>query len=144
MINQCSEIKAIRKYLGLEIKEAAAIVKYTIRSWQYWEKGEKIAPGNVILLLDCLCVFVRNMVEIAESETHKSIPYFLEYADFCEQFPNPTLYKWQIWQRILGLIRINGHCEELTNTGKIDNNSKLFIEFNQYFKNNHTYNHINS
>lgn len=135
-INQCSEIQAIRKYLGLEIKEVSKLVGYTTRSWQYWEKGEQIAPQEVLHLLDRLCVFMRKMLTIIQTNQYQSLPYYLDYLDFCKNFPNPTKSQWQIWQKITALSRVNLYCYELTNSGEIDKQSTLYIEFNHYFSEN--------
>lgn len=137
MIDQCSEVQAIRKFLGLEIKEAAALVGYSVRSWQYWEKGEQIAPQEILQFLDCFCSFTKNMLELTATANFKSLPYFIKYEEFCSAFPfSPTKYKWQLWQRIVGLARINHHCEELTNSGAIDEESQLYKRFNEYFISN--------
>lgn len=134
LLNQSSEIQAMRKYLGLETKEAAELVSKSVRSWQYWEKGVNVAPSEVLHLMDSFCGLVQTAVDIAKDDDLTVIPYFIEYQDFAESFPDARPYKWQLWQRITGLIRINKYCNELSNDGVINIKWRFANHFIDYLK----------
>lgn len=134
LINQSSEVQAMRKFLGLETREASELVGFSMRSWQYWERGMKVAPQEVLHLLDSFCNLVKETVEIAKDEDLSNLPYFLEYEEFEKNIPNPTKFKWQLWQRIVGLIRINRYCSALENSGSIKISWKFAHHFINYFE----------
>lgn len=133
-INQASEIQAMRRYLNLDVTEIAEYVGITPRYWRYFESCEKRPSQSILHLLDRLCDFVNRTVENFPV-TQQSLPYYLSYEDFCQNISNPTAYKWQVWQRITGLLKIQKKCGGLTNNGSLPEDSQLLLSFQNFFSN---------
>lgn len=136
-IDQCSEIQAMRKYLGLDIKEAAELIGYSVRYWQYWENGTKKAPQQALHYLDRLCLFIGDLKQkYNNSKPFKSLPYYLSFEDFQESgFPNPTRYQWQIWQSLTGMLKVEKKVVTLTKSGYFKKSESIFKDFLDFFSN---------
>lgn len=68
-------LQALRRLLFFSVGEAAAWVAagperpdgVSERSWQFWERGERTIPADVIATLQRLCVWRRQALEEGES-----------------------------------------------------------------------------
>lgn len=135
-VDQCSEIQAMRKYLGLDIKEASNLIGYSVRYWQYWENGTKKVPQQVLHYLDRLCFFIRDIANSVDNiKPIKRLPYYLTFEDFEDSgFPEPTRYKWQLWQSLVAILKVDKKVMVLTKSGDFKKNETIYKNFLAFFQ----------
>lgn len=132
--NQCAEIVVIRKHLGLEVREAAELLNISIRYWQYFETGERIAPMEFISKLDRVVFLFEKIIKNIGVKEYKILPLYFKYSDFNENFSNATRYKWKLWQTLVCRLRVLGKCIEVHDNVNLNKNFKVYLLFQEFFK----------
>lgn len=61
-------LQALRRLLFFSVDEAAAMIGgVSPRSWQYWERGERTIPADVVSTVNALCAWRAKAIASAES-----------------------------------------------------------------------------
>lgn len=106
------ELQALRKFLLLDVKEAADIIgKVSPRSWQYWEAGRSSVPDDVADKMNGLLGQRQMIIDSIEAqvEAHSDspsqedgermeMPYYPSLADYQQHCPGSGLLDWRAYQ----------------------------------------------
>ena len=95
------ELQALRKFLLLDVKEAADIIgKVSPRSWQYWEAGRSSVPDDVADKMNGLLGQRQMIIDSIEAQVEAysdspsqedgermEMPYYTSLADYQQHCP---------------------------------------------------------
>lgn len=115
------ELQAMRKFLLLDVKEAADIIgKVSPRSWQYWEAGRSSVPDDVADKMNGLLSYRQMIIENieAQAEAHSSnpaqedgdrmiMPYCPTLADYQRHYPGEGVLAWRAYQSAVAELYAN-------------------------------------
>lgn len=68
-------LQALRRLLFFSVEEAAAMIGgVSPRSWQFWERGDRTIPDDVISTLQYLCVWRQKAIDVGSVQMAKAPP----------------------------------------------------------------------
>ncbi|MDN3525619.1 DUF1870 family protein [Halomonas sabkhae] len=107
-----SELQALRKFLMLDVSEAAEIIGgVSRRSWQYWEAGRSPVPDDVEDKMNGALTLRQDVIDRLEQDIEDhggdpqgehgdrlKVPYYHTLASFQEDHPDQGALPWRVHQ----------------------------------------------
>lgn len=94
-------LKALRKTFFLTIDEAAELVGHVcVRSWKYWETGNRKFPNHVLDRLKQFASYRDKAYKLVLADNHEWLYQYYEWNEFKKRFGDDIL-KWKIYQSTL-------------------------------------------
>lgn len=111
------ELQALRKFLLLDVKEAADIIgKVSPRSWQYWEAGRSSVPDDVADKMNGLLGQRQMIIDSIEAHSDSpsqedgermEMPYYPSLADYQQHCPEEGVLAWRAYQSAVSELFAN-------------------------------------
>ena len=130
------ELQAIRKLLMLDVAEAAEYIgNVSVRSWQYWESGERSIPADVEIEMYAL-VSQRNEIigeifSAEDDEEDRSQKWYPTFESFTVDYPGHTKTWWRLHQSVLSYLFCEGGEIELQEGIEVDKKSAIYKFFSR-------------
>lgn len=109
------ELQAARKLLMLEASEAAEFIgNVSVRSWQYWETGQRTIPADVIDRMGDLLRMRGDMIREIESTATSGqlqLRYFGSLGEFQSAHADGTVLGWRLHQSAVAHFVGSGRAE---------------------------------
>ncbi|HBN53047.1 MAG TPA: DUF1870 domain-containing protein [Stenotrophomonas sp.] len=109
------ELQAARKLLMLEASEAAEFIgNVSVRSWQYWETGQRTIPADVIDRIGDLLRMRRDMIGAIDSAAPSGqlqLRYFSSLGEFRSAHADGTVLGWRLHQSAVAHFVGGGRAE---------------------------------
>jgi len=109
------ELQAARKLLMLEASEAAEFIGgVSVRSWQYWETGQRTIPADVIDCIRDLLQMRRDMIREIDSTApggQLQLRYFGSRGEFQGAHADGTVLGWRLHQSAVAHFVAGGRAE---------------------------------
>ncbi|WP_280568219.1 DUF1870 family protein [Chromohalobacter sp. 296-RDG] len=107
-----SELQALRKFLMLDVREAAEIIgQVSPRSWQYWESGRNTVPDDVEDKMTAALVMRQEIIDRLEQDikdhgddpqsehgNRLKVPYYHTLSEFQADHPDQGALPWRAHQ----------------------------------------------
>lgn len=115
------ELQALRKFLLLDVKEAADIIgKVSPRSWQYWEAGRSSVPDDVADKMNGLLGQRQMIIESIEAQVEArsdnpplesgsrlKMPYYSDLTGYQKDHPGEGVISWRAYQSAVAELYAN-------------------------------------
>ncbi|WON78055.1 DUF1870 family protein [Serratia sp. UGAL515B_01] len=78
-----NELKQLRRLLFLEVTEAAKLIgECEPRTWQRWEKGDRVIPNDVAQIVQMLALTRLERLQFAFNDTDPNYRYFETFEEY--------------------------------------------------------------
>lgn len=116
-----SELQALRKFLMLDVKEAADVIgNVSPRSWQYWEAGRSSVPDDVADKMSGLLSHRQMIIEGIEVQVEAysysphqeagdrlEMPYYPSLPYYQQSCPGKGVLEWRAYQSAVAEMYAN-------------------------------------
>ena len=101
------ELQAIRKYLFLDVSEAAECVgRVSNRTWQHWESGQRTIPEDVKSAM-CKLLQERELLikklTVADDREYK---WYRKFEEYLADNPDADKSDWRLYQSALAHLLV--------------------------------------
>ena len=126
------ELQAIRKLLMLDVSEAAQeIGNVSLRSWQYWESGERPIPNDVneemYAMVSMRNEAISDIIEAKQDDDPQK--WYPTFEQFLSDYPNSRKLWWRLHQSVVSFLFCEGGDIELSEDIEVDKESAIYKFF---------------
>jgi hypothetical protein len=128
------ELQAVRKLLMLDVAEAAECVgNVSVRSWQYWESGERTIPDDVEMEMYGLLALRNEAIDGIISNDEDELPqrWYHTFEEFLVDYPASTKAWWRVHQSVVSYLFCEGGEIELVTTIDCDKSAFIYKYFSR-------------
>lgn len=96
------ELQAIRKYLFLDVSEAAECIgRVSNRAWQHWESGQRTIPEDVKIAMCKLLQERELLIEKLKAADDRECKWCRKFEEYLADNPDADKSDWRLYQSAL-------------------------------------------